>query len=239
MSDVRRPSRARRWALIAAPATALALLVSSPPAPASAMVPSSTSAGPYTYLARQPLNVRAAVRWYPCTTHTYKIYVGTSTYAQRLLLRNTVARISRVSGIPLRFAGYTSVLPTRANAGSLPRTAGASIVVAFTTPGRTNLLPTTSAGLLGVGGGTYSWVGSRPAWFTSGYAVFNTRRMPSTATGRVRMFEHELGHTLGLGHTRLATDVMYPVQYASSPSWSLGYARGLIAVGKAAGCRTS
>jgi hypothetical protein len=239
VSDVRRPSRARRWALAAAPATALALLISAPPAPASAMVPLSTASGPYSYLARQPLNTRAAVRWYPCATHTYKIYVGTSTAAQRTLLRNTVARLSRVSGIPLRFAGYTAVLPNRSNAGSLPRTAGASIVVAFTTPGRTNLLPASAAGLLGVGGGSYSWVGSRPAWFTSGYAVFNTRRMPATSTGRLRMFEHELGHTLGLGHTRLSTDVMYPVQYSSSPSWSLGYARGLIAVGKAAGCRTS
>lgn len=237
MSDVRRPSRARRWALLAAPATALALLLGAAP-PASAMVPLSTASGPYTYLARQPQNERASVRWYPCTTHTYKIYVGTSTAAQRTLLRNTLARLSRVSGIPLRFVGYTSVLPTRSNAGSLQRTAGAPIVLAFTTPGRTNLLPASASGLLGIGGGYYSWVGTRPAWFTSGYAVFNMRRMPASAAGQLRMFEHELGHTLGLGHTKLRTDVMYPVQYSSSPTWSLGYARGLIAVGKAAGCRT-
>ena len=50
---------------------------------------------------------------------------------------------------------------------------------------------------------------------------------------------HEIGHTLGLGHTNLRTDVMYPVQYSTSPTWSLGFARGLIAVGKAAGCRTT
>lgn len=236
MPDVR---RRQKWWALAAPATALALLISAPPAPASAVIPTSTSSGPYTYLARQPLNQRASVRWYPCATHTYKIYVGGSTSAQRSLLRNTVARLSRVSGIPLRFAGYTAVLPNRSNAGTLPRTAGASIVLAFTTPGRTNLLPTASAGLLGVGGGYYSWTGSRPAWYTSGYAVFNTRTMPRTSTGQLRMFEHELGHTLGLGHTSLRTDVMYPVQYSSSPTWSLGYARGLIAIGKAAGCRTS
>ena len=65
------------------------------------------------------------------------------------------------------------------------------------------------------------------------------RRMPSTANGRLRMFEHELGHTLGLGHTNLRTDVMYPVQYSTSPTWSLGFARGLVAIGKAAGCRTT
>lgn len=229
--------RARRWSALVVPAAAFALLLSTPPAPATAAtIPLSTSAGPYTYLARQPANTRVAVRWNACVTHRYKIYVGGTNAATRLLLRNTVARLSRVSGIPLVFAGYTSVLPSRSNAGNLPRTAGADIVLAFTTPGRTNLLPATAAGLLGVGGGYYSWSGSRPAVYTSGYAVFNTRRLPSTAAGRLRMFEHEIGHTLGLGHTRLRSDVMYPVQYSSSPTWSLGYARGLIAVGRAAGC---
>ena len=101
MSDVR---RRQKWWALAAPATALALLITAPPAPASAVIPTSTSSGPYTYLARQPLNQRASVRWYPCATHTYKIYVGGSTSAQRSLLRNTVARLSRVSGIPMRFA---------------------------------------------------------------------------------------------------------------------------------------
>lgn len=236
MSDVR---RTRSWGMLAAPVVALTLLVSAPPAPAYAAIARSTPAAPYTYLARQPLNAKASVRWYPCKAHTYKINIGTSTNAQRVLLKSTVARLSAASGIPLVFAGYTRVLPTRATSGNLKRYAGAEIVLAFTTPGRSNLLPSTSSGLLGVGGGSYSWSGTRPAWFTSGYALFNMRRMPSTSAGRLRMFEHEIGHTLGLGHTNLRTDVMYPVQYSTSPTWSLGFARGLIAVGKAAGCRTT
>jgi hypothetical protein len=233
--DVR---RSPRWGLLAAPAAALALLVGGPTAPASAVILSSTASAPYSYLARQPLNSHVAVRWYPCKTHTYKIYVGRSTAPQRKVLFTAMSRLAGTSGIPLVFKGYTSVLPTRSNASSLPRRAGADIVIAFTTAGRTDLLPSSSSGLLGVGGASYAWVGTSKAWYTSGYAVFNMSRMPSTNTLRLRMFEHEVGHTLGLGHTGLVSDVMYPVQYTSSTAWSTGFGRGLVAIGKEAGCAT-
>ncbi len=231
MSVVRRK---RRWPLLAAAAAAFAMLAVSVPAQAVTL-PLSTASAPYSYLARQPYNPRAAVRWNACVSHRYKIYAGGTDYATQLLLRNTMARLSKASGIPLVYAGLTAVLPTKANAGSLPRVAGADIVLAFTTPGRTTLLPAPST-LLGVGGSTYSWVGTRPAKFVSGYAVFNRSRMPASATARLRMFEHEIGHTLGLGHVSLRSDVMYPVQSSTSPTWSPGFARGLVAVGRAAGC---
>ena len=79
------------------------------------------------------------------------------------------------------------------------------------------------------------WEGSS-AWFNMSY-----RDLAAPAPGNYAnmAFIHELGHTLGLGHTNLRTDVMYPVQYSTSPTWSLGFARGLVAIGKAAGCRTT
>jgi len=235
-------TRARPRRTIAASAVAGALLaLAIPVTPAYATtIPPSTRHAPYSYLATQPRNAKAPVRWDPCTVHRYKIVSGGTDATVRASLRAAVARLSKASGIPLVYAGITSVMPRRASAGTLPRAAGADIVLAFARPGsgrgRTDLLPSTNT-LLGVGGAYYTWVGTKPAWFVSGYGVFDVRRVPRTAAGRTRMFEHEVGHALGLGHVGLPSDVMYPVQSSTSVTWSTGLAHGLLAVGRPAGCR--
>lgn len=244
------PTRTRRRpALIAAAAAVLAVLPVAPIMPsasaslvpsATASIPVSTRSAPYTFLLTQPAGGSAPVRWDPCRVHRFKIYGRGSTQAMRDTLRASVARLSRASGMTWVYAGLTSVVPRRSNATSLPRLAGADVVLAFARPGsgtgRSDLLPTSST-LLGVGGASYRWSGSGLAWYSSGYAVFDIRRVPGTLSGRTRMFEHEVGHAFGLGHVGLRPEVMYPVQSPSSPTWSTGFAHGLLAVGRPAGCR--
>ena len=240
MPAVIRPRRRR--AIVASAVVGALLALAAPASPASATtIPPSTRHAPYSYLAAQPRNAKAPVRWDPCTLHRYKIVSGGTNATVRASLRVAVARLSKASGIPLVYAGITSVMPRRANAGTLPPAAGADIVLAFARPGsgrgRTDLLPSTNT-LLGVGGAYYTWVGKKPAWFVSGYGLFDVRRVPRTAAGRTRMFEHEVGHALGLGHVGLRSDVMYPVQSSASATWSTGFAHGLLAIGRPAGCRT-
>lgn len=239
MHDVR---RSRLLRLLVAPAAVAAVLaVSAPAVPASAAtIPPSTRSAPYTYLVKQPRNAKLPVRWNPCVVHHYKIYGRGSTAAERTLMRGAVARLAKASGMTWVYSGLTAVVPNSGNASNLHRYAGAELVLALTRPGRgagrSNLLPS-SPTLLGVGGAYYTWQGTKPAWFVSGYALFDARHVPASSASRTRMFEHEVGHAFGLGHTNVRSDVMYPVQTPTSPVWSTGFAHGLIAIGRAAGCK--
>ena len=71
-------TRARPRRTIAASAVAGALLaLAIPVTPAYATtIPPSTRHAPYSYLATQPRNAKAPVRWDPCTVHRYKIVSG-------------------------------------------------------------------------------------------------------------------------------------------------------------------
>lgn len=239
MHDVR---RSRFLRLLVLPATVAAFVaVSAPAAPAATTrIPPSTRSAPYTYLVTQPRNAKAPVRWNPCAVHRYKIYSRGTTAAERSLMRSAVARLAKASGMTWVYGGLTTVMPTRATAGNLPRYAKADLVLALARPGtgtgRSNLLPS-SPTLLGVGGAYYAWIGTKPAWYVSGYAIFDIRHVPASSASRLRMMEHEVGHAFGLGHTALRSDVMYPVQTPSSPVWSTGFAHGLVAIGRAAGCK--
>ena len=64
----------------------LALAIPVTPAYATT-IPPSTRHAPYSYLATQPRNAKAPVRWDPCTVHRYKIVSGGTDATVRASLR--------------------------------------------------------------------------------------------------------------------------------------------------------
>ena len=233
----RRRSRGPVVALVGGALLALALAVP-PAATATPTIPPPMPTAPYTFLSTQPSDHKLPVRWDPCVVHRYKVV--TAGMSKRVLasLFKAVSRVSAASGITLRYAGTTHVVPNSGNDMFLPSAAGADIVLAFTAPGvgrgRTDILSAHDAALARGGA---AWRGGGIAWYSSGYAVFDVRKLPTTGDRRLALFEHELGHVLGLDHVKLSTDVMYPMLSYHPLTWSPGFYDGLVAIGRLAGCR--
>jgi hypothetical protein len=197
-----------------------------------------------------PNGTRQVVRWNGCQKAiTYKVNLAAVPSAQRsAVLSDTKAAISRVA-LNTRFVfsykGTTSEVP---HIGSMAKQS-AELVIAFTTPSRTNY--SLAGSTLGQGGLYYSWmsrtVNGRTSYTVAaqrGFVVIDTPQMlqqirSGTGTGlrRTNLLAHELGHAVGLQHVTDTRQQMYPAMRTSSPSlFYTGDVAGLGKVGKANGC---
>lgn len=172
-------------------------------------------------------------RFNPCQAITWK-FNQNGGYASSLAdLQGAFDRISKVSGLTFTYAGPTSVVP---RPGSYDRTT--TITVGFTTPAEVASLGGSTAGQ---GGG---------AWTThDGYAEMVRATLVLDSTERLRtgftrsgaatwgqVMEHEIGHTLGLGHAAGRRQLMYGVASSRNHRLGAGDRAGLRSVGLPAGC---
>jgi hypothetical protein len=197
-----------------------------------------------------PNGTRQAVRWNGCQTAiTYKVNLAAVPTALRAtVLTETKAALAQVAAttkFTFSYQGGTTEVP---RVGSMP-TQTAELVIAFTTPTKTNYY--LSGSTLGQGGLYYGWVARTVNGVTTytvaaqrGFVVIDTPQMLSQLIGgtgyglrRTNLLAHELGHAMGLQHVADTRQQMYSVLRTSSPKYFYtGDLAGLYRVGKAAGC---
>jgi hypothetical protein len=233
-----------------------AAAVLAPAAFAAAMVaavPQSASGAVATYrltYASLPNGTKQVVRWNGCQRAiTYKVNLASVPSTQRTSVladtKTSIAQVAAYTGFVFSYKGTTTEVP---RVGSMP-TQTAELVVAFTTPSRTNY--SLSGSTLGQGGLYYGWVSRTVSGKTiysvaamRGFVVIDTPQMLSqtragTGTGlrRTNLLAHELGHAVGLQHVDDPRQQMYPILRITSPRlFYTGDRTGLAKVGKGAGC---
>lgn len=183
-------------------------------------------------------------RWDRCDPVTYRVNLTNATAAHLNEVKVAVGRIATQSGLTFSYLGTTTAVPQ----GRL-NPAGTDIVVAFSKPGQTTLLPTTNAPA-GVGGASWSFNGVENQ-LSNGFVVINVAALSGMAAGfgtgpeygvqgtRGQLLMHELGHAVGMGHAP-STDaakpqLMYPVMTRKLAVWGAGDAKNLRELG-GAGC---
>lgn len=202
-----------------------------------------------TYLTL-PNGSRVPVRWNGCQTAvTWKVNLAAVPSAQRSTVlsetKTAVARISTYTGIRFSYKGSTTEVP---QTGSMPRQT-AELVIAYTTPSRTNF--SLAGSVMGEGGYQAYWTSrtlngrtTYAAAAVRGFVVVDTPQMLAQTRGgfgagarRTNLMLHELGHVFGLAHVSTTTQQMYPVLSSASPNgMASGDRLGLSKVGRAAGC---
>lgn len=220
------------------------------PVAASAPADAASSARYGVYHTTLPNGRTVVVRWNGCQRITYKVNLAAvPRRARPAVLRETKASVHSLAyrtGFRFTYRGTTREVPQR---GSVDRQS-AELVIAYTTPKRTNI--DLSGTTMGQGGFSYRWWGVRSgskvvyrAAATRGYVVIDspdmlrrTRPGAGPGTHRRNLMEHELGHAFGLKHVRTTKALMNPVISSRTPNGYhyAGEIAGLKRVGRPAGC---
>lgn len=142
-------------------------------------------------------------------------------------------RLSQATGMTFTYGGTTSVTPRPGNYDSR-----ATITVGFNTPSQVGSL---SGSVAGQGGGGWATHDGYAEMVHGTLTLDRTERLPAgfTSSGGAtwgQIMEHEIGHTLGLGHASGSNQLMYGVASSPNHRFGAGDLSGLRAVGLQAGC---
>ncbi|HEX2174494.1 MAG TPA: matrixin family metalloprotease [Nocardioidaceae bacterium] len=180
---------------------------------------SGGSAGQYSFLHTRGSG--KPVRWSTCEPIRYVVRRINQPEGAQRLLRESISRISEVTGIEWASQGTTREAPTGKRRLYQPRRYGqdqwAPVLIAYSAPEEYSRLRGQAAGY---GGAAYVRQGNAPPRYVSGMAVFDAEQMTAMG-GRQAMravMLHELAHVTGLGHVNNRNQLMNPVQYGRQVS---------------------
>jgi hypothetical protein len=212
-------------------------------------------------------NQTKVVRWAACLTRDgvtrhqvirYKVNTGGNPAHVRMT-KHAIATLSRATGLSFHFAGTTHYTPHALVINGVSvfqalqqhlRT-GVDFVVAWARQGvghdASNLLVGDEAGV-----GTITWASSpRLSLLPSQVRILSAAVVIKKGAGGLRpgfgaggtegtLLLHELGHAVGMRHSKDPTQVMYPViGYSSPASYAAGDRNGLAREGAGHGCLTT
>lgn len=172
------------------------------------------AARPSTAFRFEALDVHGrAVRWDPCADIMLRFNPAHAPAGSRRELQEAVRVVRRATGLRIRLVGDTTTQPSATYADTEASGQWPDVLVAFVRPSA-RLLSDQSVSAET----TTAWVtepGGR-ARYVTGEVLVNAAQNGLYGDGadhgasRVRLFEHELGHLVGLAHVKDRRSVMYP-----------------------------
>ncbi len=156
----------------------------------------------------------APVRWSTCEPIQYVVRPANELDGARELLRDSVDRVSEVTGLEFSFAGTTREGPSQKRQPYQPKRYGdgwAPVLVTYSDPDE---YPRLEGGAAGYAGPTYVQQGGAAPRYVSGMVVLDAEQLSSMSEEAVQgVMLHELSHVVGLAHIRDRGQLMNPVQY--------------------------
>lgn len=227
--------------MLVAVMSALLTLTAIPPAAQAAGQAANRPVG-YAFLQTEP-DGRTPVRWNPCRTIRVRVNPGPAGKDESVLMFDAMQRVAKATGLRLQYVGTTTYMPQRSR--PMPAWVKAEIVIAVATKtkGRwfSDAFSDSGSDVLAVGGPAgHHLVDTGFTWWDSGRVVMSLSTVKDPRyrqVSRVRVYMHELGHVVGLGHSGDRTQVMAPIANPYGElAWGKADLAGLRAVGASAGC---
>jgi hypothetical protein len=228
--------------LVAADGSSIALTTAGPAVAAAAVVQPAGNPQSYTYLVTNTDGT--PVRYNACAPIHYVMNLSDAPPGAATLVTGVLSRISAASGLTFDNDGTTSEVPSAERAAYQPSRYGdewAPVLIAWSRPSETDLLP--GGDVIGEGGSSWVQPAGGERSFVSGEAVIDADNTSNLAVsfgagatlGQLLM--HELGHVVGLGHTRDPTQIMYPALLPLPAAvYGAGDLTGLANLGIQGGC---
>lgn len=183
-------------------------------------------------------------RWDPCSVIGWRVNVRRATPGALRDARVAFRRLSAATGLRFAYRGTTTGVPQYGGNSWYP--SDTQIVVAWARRHESSLFGL-YPGAVGVGAamsssGYYNASGARTNRITKGMVVIDSTKIyrGGFAWGRTRgdILLHELGHTMGLGHTSATSQIMYPYVTSGYARYGRGDLRAMFARGTRNGCLT-
>ncbi|GGF55750.1 hypothetical protein GCM10011519_32110 [Marmoricola endophyticus] len=181
--------------------TALTEPFRGPEAPSS---PRVYDDGSYRFARTQPSG-RGPVGYDPCRPVDVQVNLDGAPEGALAMVRTTLSRIHRASGLDLRLDGTTDRRPGRVLGGR-------PVLVAWSTP---TAVPELKGDVVGIGG---SAAPAQPrgdadatVHYVTGQLVLDRQDFADLGdTSRQAVLDHEMGHVVGLAHVDDRDELMYP-----------------------------
>jgi len=186
-------------------------------------------------------------RWNPCKRIGYRLNLANAPRGTVAEVKTAFRRINAESGLQFVYRGATGILPGGDGARAYAK--GTDIVLAWSTPRKSDYLPEGAAAYAGASAFDATGSDGDHVWgLKDGYAVFNQSIYREMAAGfsrgpefgyqgtRGQLLMHELGHVVGLGHAEHAEQIMFPSTSRKTATFRAGDVTGLSMVGATHGC---
>ena len=176
------------------------------------------------------------ITWPSCDEITYRVNPSKAPKGWKKLVKTAVKKVHQASRLRFRYLGKTKVKPTFTEFNP----EDTDLVIAFLMPNQTDMISHPSV----AGQGSAATDGN---WLFDGKVVLNAKVFRKMApgfgqgprfgiqgtTGQVTM--HEIAHSIGLGHAKHKTQIMFPAATRKPAKWGAGDWAGLRSLGKG-GC---
>ena len=173
------------------------------------------------------------VTFAPCRALTWRLNLNGAPEGERANVQAAFDRVAAATGF--RFVAWpdTAVIPQRKRNAAAQ--ADADVVFAFASPDETDVGLGGHDGYDTLGVGGFSATISRYALGAS-VVIDRADLAGRSATELQRIYMHELGHAVGLGHTDAAGNLMTAVAEPGDAAWGPDDLAGLAELGRVAGC---
>lgn len=150
-------------------------------------------------------------RWDTCAPIPYGVNLAGTRHRNLKVLRAALADISAATGFTFQYAGRTHAVPYVRGRDQLHQVPEGGLTVAWATPRK---VPGLAGNIVGLGGPGISYHRLAGEWQveSAGVVIDKTARLttrPVRGPSLISLLLHELGHAMGLGHSRSKANVMY------------------------------